>query len=119
MSETIWSDQEKQVARNAFQKAYERETNALITQLAEMIKEVENIYAVWEIHDYLSSKRHQIDGRYYLNIKKYSEENTANSEYSTLIFLFAELFKEKWLCKEDLVGLSDDKISKIVVLSFI
>lgn len=119
MSETIWSDQEKQVAREAFQKAYERETDSLVTQLAEMIKELDNIDVVWEIHDYLSAKRHQIDGRYYLNIKKYSEENTANGQYSTLIFLFAELFKEKWLCKEDLVGLSNDKISKIVALSFI
>jgi hypothetical protein len=116
VSANIWSAIEKTVAQEAFKKAYERETNDLIDQLSEKIKGVDNIDAVWEIHDYLSAKRHQIDGRYYLTMQKYlGQEN----DYSALVFLFADLLKEKWLLREDLSGLSPDKISKISALSYL
>ena len=120
MSANIWSAIEKTVAQEAFKKAYERETNDLIDQLSEKIKGVENIDAVWEIHDYLSAKRHQIDGRYYLTMQKYlGQENGKENDYSALVFLFADLLKEKWLLREDLSGLSPDKISKISALSYL
>lgn len=119
MSENTWSAIEKQVAQEAFKKAYERETNDLIHQLSEKIKEIENIDAVWDIHDYLSAKRHQIDGKYYLNIRKGLDPESKGNEYSTLIFVFAELVKEKWLLREDLEGLDPDKIAKISALSYL
>jgi hypothetical protein len=41
------------------------------------------------------------------------------NDYSALVFLFADLLKEKWLLREDLSGLSPDKISKISALSYL
>lgn len=104
MSENIWSTTEKEIAETAFQKAYERETSALIQHIFDRIQEVKEIESVWNLHDYLSAKRHQIDGKY-------------DFRYPVLIFVFSDLMKEGWLFPEDLDGLDQDKISKITVLS--
>ena len=104
MSENTWSTTEQKIAECAFKKAYERETAALIQYIYERIEEIKEIDSVWNLHDYLSAKRHQIDGKY-------------DFRYPILIFIFSDLMKEGWLLPEDLDGLDQDKISKITVLS--
>jgi Photoprotection regulator fluorescence recovery protein len=103
-TETEWSEVEKQVAEKAFHTAYKRETTALINEICEKVSLIAEIEDVWHLHDYLSAKRHEIDGKY-------------DFDYSTFIFVFARLLKDKWLSVEELSGLAADKISKMSVLS--
>ncbi|MFM7190502.1 MAG: hypothetical protein ACKOX2_06755 [Microcystaceae cyanobacterium] len=119
MTSNIWSDLEKQIAQTAFQKAYHRETQGLIHHLSEQIQGVNDINCIWKLHDYLSAKRHQIDGRYYPIIHSPAQEIGSEQDYAGLIFIFAELFKEQWLLLEDLEGLAPDKIAKIKAISYL
>jgi hypothetical protein len=104
VNEVSWSDLEQEVAQAAFQKAYEREINALIHQVRHNASQVSELEDIWRLHNFLSAKRHEIDGKYDYN-------------YSVLIFVFAELIKQGWLHLEDLNGLDKDKIVKIGSLS--
>jgi Photoprotection regulator fluorescence recovery protein len=56
------------------------------------------------LHNFLSTKRHEIDGKYDYN-------------YSVLVFVFATLIKQGWLHLDELKGLEQDKITKITSLS--
>lgn len=119
MTSNTWSDIEKQIAQTAFQKAYQRETQGLMNQLSEQMQTLSDIDCLWKLHDYLSAKRHQIDGRYYRIIHPHSQEKGAEQDYAGLIFIFAELFKEEWLSLEDLEGLAPDKIAKIKAIAYL
>jgi Photoprotection regulator fluorescence recovery protein len=59
---------------------------------------------VWQLHDFLSAKRHDIDGKY-------------DYRYSVLIFVFATLIREGWLHLDELKGLHTDKLTKMAVLA--
>lgn len=59
---------------------------------------------LWQLHDFLSAKRHEIEGKY-------------DYQYSVLLFVFAGLVKEGWLHLNELQGLDKDKLSKVAVLS--
>ncbi|MFM7876837.1 MAG: hypothetical protein ACKO8M_10140 [Microcystis panniformis] len=104
MSEIIWSDTEQEIAQTAFQKAYQRETSTLIEDIKEQSGQITVLDDIWQMHDYLSARRHQIDGKY-------------DYRYTSLIFVFAQLLKEGWLKLEDLNGLGKDKLAKIAALS--
>ncbi len=119
MTSNTWSDIEKQIAQTAFQKAYQRETQGLMVQLSEQIQNATDINCVWKLHDYLSAKRHQIDGRYYPIVHSQFQEKVQDQDYAGLIFIFAELFKEQWLSLEDLEGLAPDKIAKIKAIAYL
>ncbi len=98
-----WSATEKKVAQAAFNKAYEREIQALIQHVSEQASAVSTPTDVWQLHDFLSAKRHDLDGKY-------------DYRYSGLIFVFARLVKEKWLHLDELEGLEASKLSKISAL---
>lgn len=104
VSELIWSETEKEIAQQAFQRAYDRETKALIEYVQQQSQTVAQLDEVWRLHDFLSARRHQIDGKY-------------DYRYSVLLFVFADLMKEGWLHLEDLEGLEKDKLAKISALS--
>jgi hypothetical protein len=104
VSEIIWSDTEQEIAQTAFQKAYQRETSTLIEHIKEQSTQIAVLDDIWQMHDYLSARRHQIDGKY-------------DYRYASLIFVFAQLLKEGWLKLEDLNGLEKDKLAKIAALS--
>jgi Photoprotection regulator fluorescence recovery protein len=103
-TETDWSELEKQVAEKAFHTAYKRETTALINEIREKVSLVTEIEDVWQLHDFLSAKRHEIDGKY-------------DFDYSAFIFLFARLIKDKWLSVDELSGIAAEKLSKMSALS--
>lgn len=103
VSEIQWSETEKKIARSAFDRAYQREIEALIREVTERASTVSNQQDVWQLHDFLSARRHGIDGKY-------------DYRYSGLIFVFAQLVKEKWLSIEELTGLEADKLAKISAL---
>lgn len=104
VSEITWSETEKEIAHQAFKRAYDREMLALIEYVQEQSSKIAEIDHVWHLHDFLSSRRHQIDGKY-------------DYRYSVLLFVFAQLLKEGWLHLEDVQGLEREKVSKIAALA--
>jgi hypothetical protein len=100
VTEVQWSKTEEDIARSAFDLAYQREIDTLIKDVSEQASQISEITEVWQLHDFLSTKRHEIDGKY-------------DYRYSVLIFVFAQLVREKWLHLDELQGLSADKLAKI------
>lgn len=104
VSEITWSEHEQKAAKDAFDLAYKREISAFILEFKEKASSIDDLSDVWHIHDFLSAKRHEIDGKY-------------DYRYSSLIFVFARLLKEGWLNIEELHGLDKDKRVKVAALS--
>ena len=102
--ETEWSQAEEKIAREVFDKAYEREISALIKQVQQQSNQITELEHLWNLHDFLSARRHEIDGKY-------------DYRDSSLVFVFALLLKEGWLHVDELAGLTSDKRAKIVALS--
>ncbi len=114
-TEIIWSETEQKIAHEAFLKAYQRETTSLIHQIRVLASEIVELDHVWNLHDFLSARRHQIDGKYdYLNPARQGRDL---DQYSALIFVFSQLVKEGWLHLDDLEGLDQDKLAKIAALT--
>ncbi len=104
VSDIDWSKAEREIARTAFEKAYEREIKALIEAVRDRASAITKPDDMWQLHDFLSAKRHAIDGKY-------------DYRYSMLIFVFAQLVKEGWLQLKELDGLGTDKLTKIAALT--
>ncbi len=103
-SEAEWTDIEKKIARTAFDQAYKREIEALLKQVQKQASTLVDLGEMWRLHDFLSAKRHEIEGKY-------------DYQYSVLLFVFAGLVKEGWLHLSELEGLDKAKLSKVAVLS--
>ncbi|MGL5834134.1 MAG: hypothetical protein ACRC1Z_13010 [Waterburya sp.] len=103
-SKNQFSEMEEAIAQQALKKAYERETSALINHIRERANSIKELEDLWYLHDLLSTKRYEIDGKYAYN-------------FSTVIFDFAGLVKEKWLYLDDLQGLKPEILSKISALA--
>lgn len=104
MSDRIWSEVEKEIAQVAFNRAYERETTALIAEVRDRASTISAIDELWQLHDFLSARRHQIDGKY-------------DYDYSSLLFVFAKLIDEGWLHLDEMKGLDRDKLSKMAAIA--
>lgn len=104
VSEAEWTETEKNVARTAFDQAYTREVKSLLKQVRDEATTVVELSDLWRLHDFLSAKRHEVDGKY-------------DYQYPALIFVFAGLLKEGWLQLNDLEGLNQDKLAKIKSLA--
>ncbi len=104
VSDAEWTDIEKNIARTAFEKAYQREVEALLRHVREEASTIADLESLWQLHDFLSAKRFGIEGKY-------------DYRYSGLLFVFAGLIKEGWLQLNELEGLHKEKLSKVVVLS--
>lgn len=99
-----WSQAEKKVARAAFERAYEREIQALVTEVRERARTVGKVDDLWTLHDFLSARRHDLEGKY-------------DYRYPVLIFVFARLVQEGWLELQELEGLAADKLTKVSALT--
>jgi hypothetical protein len=104
VSDRIWSEVEKEIAQVAFNRAYERETTALIAEVRDRASTISAIDELWQLHDFLSARRHQIDGKY-------------DYDYSSLLFVFAKLIDEGWLHLDEMKGLDRDKLSKMAAIA--
>lgn len=96
----MWSKKEKDIARQAFAQALDREGKDLLGRLKKMAKAAETPEDIWRIHDFLTSKIEEIDKKY-------------DYRYSVLIPVFGQLSREGWIRLNDLEGLAEDKIAKI------
>ena len=104
MNEVEWSDREKNIAKEAFNKAYLREVNNLIREVREQANSISELNHLWQLHDFLSARRHEMDGKY-------------DYRDSVLIFVFARLVNEGLLHLNELEGLAKDKLIKVAALS--
>lgn len=98
-----WSPAEKKIAREAFDKAYQKECEVIIAKLKKMTATTKKPDDIWRICDYLTEQRDRTDEKY-------------DYRYSVLIFVFARLIKEGWLKEADLEGIGKDKIEKVQFL---
>jgi hypothetical protein len=104
VSELQWNHTEQQVAKAAFDRAYQREIERLIELVQRQAGAISAIDDVWQLHDFLSAKRHEIDGKY-------------DYQYPALIFVFADLVKDGLLHLDELSGLDASKLTKIAALT--
>jgi Photoprotection regulator fluorescence recovery protein len=102
--ENGWSLHEQATAHLCFDLAYERETAGLMQLVRSSANSITTIDDVWHLHDFLSARRHNLDGKY-------------DFRYPFLIMVFAQLVKEGWLQLQELEGLNPDKRAKIAALS--
>lgn len=103
MKELRWSKTEKQIAKNAFERAYGRECVDLAKTIrlkAEKIKEPADI---WRLRDFLNREVKDIENKY-------------DYRYSVLMLVFARLIKDGWLRVDDLIGLDQEKIDRVIAL---
>ena len=100
MGTSEWSKSEKESARRAFDMAYTRECKSIEEELRRRVSDLQTPEGLWAIHDYLTEKRKEMDKKY-------------DYRYSVLLFVFARLLHEGWITRDDLMGLSEDKIEAI------
>lgn len=104
LTEIQWSPTEEKIAKTAFDTAYGREVASMMAEVKRQAQAATNPDELWKLHDFLSARRHDLDGKYDLRAEM-------------LIFVFAQLVKEGWLEIGELEGLNTDKISKIKALA--
>lgn len=98
MNDFKWSKAEKKVAKEAFDKAYQRESKKIINEIKNY--KLEQPEDIWSLSEMLTEREKEID-----NIYDY--------RYSQLIIVFGILIKRGFLSIEELDGLSDDKLEQI------
>lgn len=103
-NETNWSDSEQKIAEQAFKIAYDREINALIQEIRRSAFALSSLDDLWQLHNFLSARRHEIDGKY-------------DYDLSVLMFVFSTLVKQGWLQLDELAGLETIKLAKISALA--
>lgn len=103
-TQDAWTVTEKEVAQEMFNRAYAREVDALIKDVREKASAIASLDELWQLHDYLSAKRHEIDGKY-------------EYDYTSLPFVFAELIRAGWLHLDELKQLDQGKLAKIAALT--
>jgi len=64
MREFTWSATEKKAARTAFDLALGRELKATRQKVEALLQNSSDDRVIWQVHDYLSEKRHDIDEKY-------------------------------------------------------
>lgn len=99
-----WSQAEQDIARVAFEKAYQRTIQRLISDLQAKANALVNPEGVWELHDFLSIERHTIEGRF-------------SFKTEGILFVFASLVKDELLQLDELEGLEAEKLAKVSAMS--
>jgi len=64
-----WSNSEKIIARQAYDRAYERECAKMLKKVQEMLSIMEDPKEIWKIDDYIGKKRRDMDSKYDLDIQ--------------------------------------------------
>jgi hypothetical protein len=98
MNDFNWSKAEKKIAKDAFGKAYQRESEKIIEEIKNY--KLEKPEDIWSLSEMLNKREKEIEQIY-------------DYRYSQLIMVFAILIKRGFLSIKDLAGLSDDKLDHI------
>jgi hypothetical protein len=99
-----WTDDEQAIAQEAFSHAYGRAVATVISNLRQEVDSIHTAQALWRLHDYLSTQRHVMEGRFDFRLEG-------------ILFTFASLVKENLLELQELDGLDADKLAKIKAMS--
>jgi hypothetical protein len=97
MREFIWSAGEKKAARAAFDLALAREMKSIRQKAEAILQNSREDRAVWQLHDFLSEKRREIDQKY-------------DYRYSVLMWVFSRLVSEGWLTEGELSAIGAEKV---------
>jgi hypothetical protein len=100
MDNVEWSKPEKTVARRAFRAAHDRECRAIADNVRKMAAEINDSTGLWQLSEFLTKKRSEMEEKY-------------DYRYSILLSVFARLTFEGWARREDLAGLSEEKLQEI------
>lgn len=103
-TEVKWSQKERDIAETAIKNAYDREVEDLIRGIREQASLVSTTEQIWCLHDFLSARRHDIDGKY-------------DDREPFLIFTLSRLIKDGLLDLSELEGLAADKRAKVKILT--
>ncbi|HTS07135.1 MAG TPA: hypothetical protein VMP68_16260 [Candidatus Eisenbacteria bacterium] len=95
--ELKWSGSEKLIARKAFNLALKREFSELLQQTRRRLAKAKEPADLWELEDFLARRHRDIAIQF-------------DFRYSVLPYVFFDLIKRGILSKEDLRGLSEDKL---------
>jgi hypothetical protein len=60
----VWTPQEQAIAREAFDLAHGRAVSELISKVQGHASGVGSVDALWQLHDFLSTQRHDLEGRF-------------------------------------------------------
>lgn len=96
-----WSTAEKKIARRIFELALHRELAEVMKTFKSMAASAAEPDDMWSTERFLSKSRKAIDSKY-------------DFRYSQLEFVFARLFAEGRINEEELSGLSQERIHRIV-----
>jgi hypothetical protein len=99
-----WTDQEQGLAQAIFAIALARDLDCLISDLRSKAKDLGSAEDIWQMHDFLSIRRHEIEGRFDFRLPG-------------LLFVFADFVKDGLVSLEELEGFSVDKLAKIRAMS--
>ena len=99
-----WSETEQVLVRAAFEQAYGRAIERLISTIQTRSRTLTGADSIWQLHDFLSIERHTIEGRFAFQL-------------DGLLFVFASLVKEGLLEIDELAGLDQEKLAKITAMS--
>lgn len=99
-----WTIDEQSLAQEVFQQAMARHVQTLIVELRLRTEELSSADDLWQLHDFLSIRRHEIEGRF-------------DQRLSGLLFVFADLVRDGLVSIEELQGLSADKRAKISAMA--
>jgi len=99
-----WSAEEQDVARNAFDVAYDRAIQQLVSSIQERSGKLDSAESLWELHDFLSIQRHTIEGRFSFGI-------------DGILFVLASFVKDDLLQLEELAGLQSEKLAKVSAMA--
>lgn len=104
VSEVEWSNAEREIAHKALETAFQRESDMMVSLIREQSGKISCLDDLWKLHDFLSARRHDIDGKY-------------DDSQSMFVFVFARLIKEGWLTLDELDGLDRAKVSKVSLMT--
>ncbi len=98
-----WSKSEKAVARRACQAACNREVTGIVDEVRARVAQLKEPADIWKVNDFLYRKRRDIDDKY-------------DCRFSVMVLVLARLVREGWLKREELEGLSEEKLRQIDVI---
>ena len=95
-----WSNSERKIARRAFDHALKEELDEVLQKAKQMAAEIKEPSELWELEQYLTERRKEINRRYEFRESKLS-------------FVLGMLLHEERLTEEQLHGLGEDKLKKV------
>jgi hypothetical protein len=103
-TEMKWSPAEKSIARQAFDRALQREFESVIRETKRRSAEIQQPDDLWDLERYLREQRTAIDRQY-------------DYRYSVLPFVFADLIRAGRLTEDELRGIGENKLAEIRYLA--